>query len=461
MKQRRSLTLRIALLFGAVSTTVLLICGFVIEKAIDNHFYTQDSHELNAIALAVESSLSTLQPKSDLMLIRQRFDDIMIGHHGPQMHIYNKGKKLIYSNTSLDLASVLPFTSDELTQGTVVPWSDSGHHYRVLIRQVAEPFNGPYTLVITVSTDFHRHFLQEFRYILWFLIIGSIIILALMGWFVARQAHRPLNNMVKQIANINAGELATRIDTESVPLELNELSVTFNNLIQRLEESFNQLSNFSADIAHELRTPITNLTTQTQVILSQKRCVEDYQETLYSNMEEFERMTQMINDMLFLAKTDNGLQVLNNEKTDLRAEVNNLLDFYSALAEESEVSLFVTGQAQMYCDRLMFRRALSNLLSNAIRHTPAGETISMQLSSQEQQASIAIHNPGMPIPSNHIARLFDRFYRVDPSRQHDNEGAGLGLSITKLIVELHGGEISVTSDELGTEFKVVCPISDR
>lgn len=461
MKPSRSLTLRIALLFGAISTTVLLICGFVIEKAIDNHFYTQDSHELNAIALAVESSLSTLQPKSDLMLIRQRFDDIMIGHHGPQMHIYNKEKKRIYSNTELDLASIPILTSDQVTQGTVVPWSDSDHHYRVLIRQVAEPFNGPYTIVIAVSTDFHRHFLQEFRYILWFLIIGSIIIMAIMGWYVARQAHRPLNNMVKQIANINAGELAKRIDTESVPLELNELSVTFNNLIQRLEESFNQLSNFSADIAHELRTPITNLTTQTQVILSQKRCVEDYQETLYSNMEEFERMTQMINDMLFLAKTDNGLQVLNNEKTDLRAEVNNLLDFYSALAEESEVSLFVTGQAQMYCDRLMFRRALSNLLSNAIRHTPAGETISMQLSSQEQQASIVIHNPGMPIPSNHIARLFDRFYRVDPSRQHDNEGAGLGLSITKLIVELHGGKISVTSDELGTEFKVVCPISDR
>ena len=460
MNHPRSLTLRLSLLFSVVATIVFLIFGWIIEQAIENHFYSEDSKELNAIAQAVEKSLSTLQPNSEFMLIQQRFDDLMIGHHNPQMHIYNASGNRLYSNTELDLASVPIPSSNQSLQGSILQWNSSHHNYRVLIRKVAEQFNGPYTIVIAVSTDFHQHFLQKFRQTLWLMITCSIIIMAFMGWLVVRHGHRPLRRMVEQIANINTNKLTTRIAPETIPVELIELATSFNALLQRMEESFNRLSNFSADIAHELRTPVTNLITQTQVILSQTRNVEEYKETLYSNMEEYERMAQMINDMLFLAKTDNNLHAIYTEDIDLRGEIENLLDYYGAWAEECGILLSVVGHAHVRCDPLMMRRALSNLLSNAIRHTPTGKTINVRLGTKKNEACIVIHNPGTAIPIEHLPKLFDRFYRIDPSRQHGHEGAGLGLAITKSIVELHGGKISVTSNETGTEFKIVCPVSD-
>lgn len=460
MKQPSSLTLRLSLLFGVVATIVFLIFGWIIEQAIENHFHSGDREELNAIAQAVEKSLSTLQVKSDLTLIQQRFDDLMIGHHNPQMHIYDASGKRLYNNTKLDLSSIPIPASDQLLQGTLLQWISSDHNYRVLIRKVAGQFNGPYTLVIAVSTDFHRHFLQEFRHILWLMIFCSIAIMSFMGWLVVRHGHRPLHRMVEKIASINANELTARIALETVPTDLSELAMSVNALLQRLEDSFIQLSNFSADIAHELRTPVTNLVTQTQVMLSQTRNVAEYQETLYSNMEEYERMAQMINDMLFLARTDNNLHATNTEEIELRAEVDNLLDYYGAWAEECGILLSVVGHAHARCDRLMMRRALSNLLSNAIRHTPTDKTINVRLGTKKNEAYIVIHNPGTAIPTDHLSKLFDRFYRIDPSRQHGHEGAGLGLAITKSIVQLHGGKISVTSDETGTEFKIVCPVSD-
>lgn len=460
MKQPKSLTLRLSLLFGIVTTIVFLIFGWIIEQAIENHFFSEDSKELNAIAQAVEKSLSTLQSSSDLMLIQQRFDDLMIGHHYPQMHIYNALENRLYSNTELDFSSISIPRFEKSKQATILSWNSSHHNYRVLIRQVAEQFNGPYTIFIAVSTDFHQHFLQKFRQTLWLMITCSIIIMAFMGWLVVRYGHRPLRRMVEQIANINTNKLTTRIAPETIPVELIELATSFNALLQRMEESFNRLSNFSADIAHELRTPVTNLITQTQVILSQTRNVEEYKETLYSNMEEYERMAQMINDMLFLARTDNNLHAINTEEIELRAEVDNLLDYYGAWAEECGILLSVVGHAHARCDRLMMRRALSNLLSNAIRHTPPGKTINVRLGTKKNEAYIVIHNHGTAIPTDHLSKLFDRFYRIDPSRQHGHEGAGLGLAITKSIVELHGGKISVYSDETGTEFKIVCPVSD-
>jgi two-component system, OmpR family, heavy metal sensor histidine kinase CusS len=459
MMQPRSLTLRLSLLFGIVATIVFIIFGLIVRQAIENHFHFEDSKELNSIAHEVEQSLLTLKPNFDLMLIKQRFDDLMIGHHNPQMHIYDSLGNQLYSNTELEFSSIPQPSLIQLSQGTILQWNSSHHDYRVLMKKVVKQINDSYTIVIAVSTDFHRRFQQEFHRILWLMIFCSIAVMGFMGWLVVKHGHRPLHRMVKQIATINANDLTSRISPETVPIELGELAITFNNLMQRLEESFNRLTEFSADIAHELRTPITNLVTQTQVMLSQSRAVEEYKETLYSSMEEYQRMAQMINDMLFLAKTDNNLHAIKTNNIDLRNEVDNLLDYYSDWAEECAVSISVEGHVHIHCDRLMMRRALSNLLSNAIRHTPAGKTVHVRLGRMANDAYIIIHNLGTPIPAEHLSKLFDRFYRIDPSRQHRHEEAGLGLAITKSIIELHGGKIFVTSDETKTEFKIICPIS--
>ncbi len=460
MRQPTSLTLRLTLLFSAVATVVLLTFGWIIERSIEEHFEMQDINELKVIAQTVEQSLSTLRTHHDLSQIKQRLDDILVGHHGPLLSISDAAGKTLYNSPGADFSRIpLPSShADGLSQNNIQKWSDSKHHYRVLVQQVnGNSSDASYTVIVAVAIDFHLQFIKTFRYTLWLMIVCGIIIMALMSWIAVRQGHRPLHRIVEQISQTSANELNTRLDPETVPAELAELALSFNELLQRMEEAFTRLSNFSADIAHELRTPVTNLMTQTQVALSQARSADEYQEILYSNMEEYERMAQMIGDMLFLAKADNDLNPLNAETIDLKSELRNLFDYYEAWAEECHVSLALEGDAHVQGDRLMLRRALSNLIANAVRHTPPERRVAVTLSYTDGDVNIVVHNPGTPIPVEHLPKLFDRFYRTDPSRQRSGDGAGLGLAIVKSIIEAHNGTIVASSDKEGTAFSITLP----
>ncbi|HHL45755.1 MAG TPA: heavy metal sensor histidine kinase, partial [Gammaproteobacteria bacterium] len=372
MRRPISLTLRLTFLFSAIATVVLLTFGWIIERSLDRHFESEDIKELSMISQVVEQSLTTLEAKHDFAQLKQRFDDLLVGHHGPLLRLSDASGKLLYSSPGPNLARVPKPTGTPSSQDSIQLWSDGKHNYRVQIKRVPGS-GGPYTVITAVTIDFHLHFLSKFRHTLWLTVFGGIVVMGIMGWMAVRHGHQPLRNMVDQIGRISANELNTRLVPKAVPAELTELAASFNELLQRLEEAFNRLSNFSADIAHELRTPVTNLMTQTQVALSQVRSVEEYQEILYSSMEEYERMAQMIGDMLFLAKADNEQHPLHMETIDLESELHNLFDYYEAWAEGHQVSLNLEGQAQIRGDRLMLRRALSNLLSNAIRYTPAQE----------------------------------------------------------------------------------------
>jgi two-component system heavy metal sensor histidine kinase CusS len=251
-----------------------------------------------------------------------------------------------------------------------------------------------------------------------------------------------------------------RLDPNDVPVELRELVESFNRMIGRLEEGFERLSHFSSDIAHELRTPLTNLITQTQVGLSKPRDAQVYRELLYSGLEEQERLAKMVADMLWLAKSDNDLVKPALSTLDLAWEVRELFDYFEALATENNIELVLEGKVPtIRGDRALIRRALSNLLSNAIRHTPSGETVQVRLVDEDSHVSVAVINPGDTIPAKHLARLFERFYRVDPSRQRHSEGAGLGLAIAKSIIESHGGHIEARSHGGITIFTCTLPSS--
>ncbi len=458
MRQPLSLTLRLTVLFSAVATVVFLAFGWIIGHAIEKHFVLEDINELKIILKAVEQSLATPQPYNDLSPIKQRYDDILVGHHSALLYITNASGKPLYSSHGLDFSLIPRPSAEQFLQGDIQQWSDTQQNYRVLTQQITGKNNGPYTIIIAVTTDFHLHFFNNFRRTLWLMIISGVVIMGLMGWIAVQQGHRPLHHIVDQISRISANELNTRLSPNTVPAELTELAVSFNELLQRMEEAFIRLSNFSADIAHELRTPVTNLMTQTQVALSQARSAVEYQEILYSNMEEYERIAQMIGDMLFLAKADNGLNPPSAVNINLESEVSNLFDYYEAWAEECHVSLVLEGTACIKGDPLMLRRALSNLLSNAIRHTPANNCVTVNLRCDENKIFIVVENPGVPVSTEHLSKLFDRFYRIDPSRQRSGEGAGLGLAIVKSIIETHGGRIIATSNETGTQFRINLPV---
>ena len=284
----------------------------------------------------------------------------------------------------------------------------------------------------------------------------------LAAWLAVRWGHAPLRRISSTIRGVTSDHLHVRLAPGDVPIELEPLAASFNEMRNQLQASFLRLTHFSADIAHELRTPVTNLTTQTQVALSKARDPEAYREVLYSGLEEMERLGKMIGDMLYLAQADNQLSTPEMVDIDLASEVGALFDFFEALAEDQGIKLEVAGSAPMIRgDRLMIRRALSNLISNAPRYTARGDAIRVQLEDLGQSVRVRVLNRGPTIAPAHLANLFDRFYRADPSRQRKGDGAGLGLAIVRSIVEAHSGKVGVESADGETSFWMTFPVASR
>lgn len=458
MRHPPSLALRVTLLFGIAAAIVFPIFGWIIDHSINNHFNDEDSAELKIIATAVHQALSATRSEDTPTTLKQQLDGILTRYHGASLFIATQDGHSIFASAGPDLSVLIRNAAPALHRSSVQQWRDTGHTYRVLSQSLDHDSGRAYTVVAAILIDHHIQFLEDFRHTLWLMTASAIALMSLLGWIAVRQGHAPLHHIVSQIRQTSANELNVRLSPETVPRELTDLAVSFNEMLGRLEEAFIRLSNFSADIAHELRTPVTNLMTQTQVALSQSRSRDEYRETLYSNIEEFERMAQMIGDMLFLAQADNGLYTLNATAVDLDKEVQSLFEYYEVWADERHVTLALEGTATVSGDRLMLRRALNNLLSNAIRYTPVGQTVRVRLESNSRdEIDIVVENPGSPIPPEHLPRLFDRFYRVDPSRQRGGEGAGLGLAIVKSIVDVHDGRIGVNSTDDHTTFRITLP----
>ncbi len=462
MRRPPSLALRVTLLFGIAAAIVFPVFGWIIDRSINHHFSDEDTAELQIIATATHQALEATRSEDTPATLQPQLDAILTRYHSASLFIVTQDGRSIFASSGPgsgpDLSLLIRDAVPASPRSSVQQWRDTGHAYRVLIQHPDQGSGRAYTMVAAILIDHHIQFLEDFRHTLWLMTASAIVLMSLLGWIAVRWGHAPLHRIVTQIRQISANELNTRIAPETVPVELADLAMSFNEMLGRMEEAFVRLSNFSADIAHELRTPVTNLMTQTQVALSQSRSLDEYRETLYSNSEEFERMAQMIGDMLFLAQADNGLYTLNAITVDLHKEVQSLFEYYEVWADERHVTLALEGATTVPGDRLMLRRALSNLLSNAIRHTPTGQTVRVTLESSARDAfGIIVENPGTPIPPEHLPRLFDRFYRVDPSRQRGGEGTGLGLAIVKSIVDAHGGRIEVKSTDDCTIFRITFP----
>lgn len=455
-----SLTLRLTLLFALASAFVLFLLGLLIGNAVERHFEEQDLEVLSGKMQLVKHILERYPPPPPKETLTQQFDDALTGHHGLIVTVYGANGEILYANESLVFPLDLLSKSMSPGQARPVKWSSTDGHPRRGISSVVKfgaDSGGRYTVAISTEIDHHENFMTSFRQTLWGFMGLATLAMGVLGWFAVRRGLLPLQAIKHQAAEITANRLDTRLPVESIPVELADLADTLNGMLSRLEESFQRLSDFSSDLAHELRTPVSNLLTQTQVTLSKARSADDYRDILASNAEEFERLSRTISDMLFLAKADNHLLVPTQEAVDLKAEMTSLLEFYEPLIEEKELHLTFRGHVEVDGDRLMLRRAVGNLLSNAIRHTPERGYINIALEVEGGQVSIRIENSGETIPSEHLPRLFDRFYRVDASRQRAGEGSGLGLAITKSIALAHNGSVSVSSSDGVTSFSLWLP----
>lgn len=455
-----SLTARLALLFAAMTASVLIVVGVLIGRAVAHHFHELDDHELTGKLTLVGNLLQGAAPAQPLAERMLRLDDAFAGQDTVAV--------LLRDDQGNVLHAIQPgfFTPAQLggegLPTTSTPWAQDGHQVIGRAARIALPprLHAPgdamgvadaapgddAALIALVALDIshHVHFLDELRRGLWLGISAAAIAAALLGWFAAHRGLAPLRRVAATARDLSAERLGERLAEDGAPAEVRNLVDAFNGMLARLEASFRRLSDFSADIAHELRTPISNLMTQTQVALSRARSVDEYREVLASNMEEYERIARMVADMLFLAQAEDGRLPRAHEPVVLADEATALAEFYDALAEAQGVRIRVEGNATVHGDRLMLRRAVSNLLSNALRHTPAGGEIRIRVrvpASPASEAEICIENDGDPIPPEQLERIFDRFHRASTDRRRHGEGAGLGLAITRSIVHAHGGRI--------------------
>jgi two-component system heavy metal sensor histidine kinase CusS len=216
-------------------------------------------------------------------------------------------------------------------------------------------------------------------------------------------------------------------------------------MLARLHESFTRLTQFSSDLAHDMRTPLTNLLAEAQVALSQPRCADDYRAVIESSVDEFQRLSRLIDSMLFLARADSAQRRLSLQQVDARSEALLVAGYYESMAADAGVEIVVHGNAHFEGDVLLVQRALSNLVSNALTHAPRGSMVELHNVDLPRYARLSVSDSGAGITEPHLERIFDRFYRVDPARYNSARGTGLGLAIVKSIMNEHQGECSVES----------------
>ncbi|MFJ4344108.1 heavy metal sensor histidine kinase [Pseudomonas sp. NPDC089401] len=443
--RRLSLGTRLALLFAACTAAVSLGAGLLFSHASAQHFIELDQQLLESRLSLLRSQLAGLDSPEGLQNRLPALRNEL--RHQADLALRIDGRD---GSTWFTSRARLPPAPS--TPGLSTLHAD-GIDYRSLAAQ--PDAQTPARLTLFLDITHHQHFLQGMQRLIWLTVGLSALATALLGAWAARRGLRPLRQMGKVAASVSARSLTTRLPAKQMPDELAELADTVNAMLQRLDDAFQRLSAFSADIAHELRTPLSNLLTHTQVTLTRPRSLEEYREALHGNLEELQGMAQMINDMLYLAKADHGLLVPGQTTLALHDEVDALLEYYAPLAEDGEVRLVREGEALLQGDRQMLRRALSNLLDNALRFTPAGGQIRVTL---EPGSRICVANTGAAIEAAALPRLFDRFYRVDPARRSgSSEHAGLGLAITRSIVQAHGGSIRAQCQDGWTRFVIELP----
>ena len=332
-----------------------------------------------------------------------------------------------------------------------------GNRYRLLLGRlvlpaVGAPPAGSLLVALAIEPTQTRELRAREQRNLLVALCGAAALASLLGVWIARRIVVSARRLGTAASRIGARALHERLPLDDTPTELIESTVAFNHMLDRLQNAFERLSMFSSDLAHDLRTPISTLLGEAQVVLSRPRSAEEYRVVLESAVEEYERLSRTIGNMLFLAHVDNDQAALSARWIELDAALERVIGYFELLAEERGIALQRALRAEpgverrVWADETMLIRALSNLVSNALRYAPRGTSIQLLATvGAARDCTIEVSNEGPPIAPEHTQRIFERFYRADPSRQDSASGSGLGLAIVRSIMDLHRGTASVRS----------------
>ena len=440
----RSITSQLVVLF-TLAAALLLSCGLgALYWIIIRHAFAEDKEVLADKVAAIEADLSGTGGPQGLS------DDLKNLRPGDRtaywVRVLDSSGRTVVETPGM--SAVLPSSVFENTQAP-----DSSEFAPKDFRTASRLFSVVttshqaggqlYTIQAAQDRSADDEFMKYFAALLAVVIALGLIASAVIARTVTRRGLRPLGEMTHALRRVGPKQLHERVTAVGWPRELQPLALAFDDMLDRLEGSFARLSQFSADLAHELRTPIANIRGEAEVALTRSRTLEEYRAVIESTVAECQHLTHIVDNLLFLARSEAAEGHLECTTFDGRAAVEKIAAFYEPVAEEQKLTISCSGEAKFVADEMLFGRAVSNLLENALRHTPAGGTILISLADRSAQSEISVKDTGSGIAAEHLPRVFDRFYRADSSRS--SEGLGLGLALVKSITDLHGGSAAIES----------------
>jgi two-component system heavy metal sensor histidine kinase CusS len=444
MKPFRSIAARLAAMFATAALLVFSLLGYGLDHDLSATLRQQQLEQIDTKFQDINYILKRLRDPEQWQRVHAKLDALTPTDKSTRYWILSDDPQISYGNA---LAEIAGFDQDSDSTGEL---RIGGRPEPMLMRSAYFPEDERHAalrFIVGVDSGPYARTRRAFRTFLLLGIACGVPLVALIGYLIARLGLVPLRQLSDEAHALSPSTLSQRLITKDLPSELSALVASFNGALDRLEKTYQQLESFNADVTHELRTPLATLIGQTQVALSRDRSAPQLVEVLQSNLEDLERLRGIVNDMLFLARADLGERPQQLLPTSLAEQVNKTVEFLDLLIEDARISVNVQGDAKAPIESALFQRAVTNLLHNAIRHSQAGSTVVVEVGNaiEDRQARVAVSNWGPEIPSGHLHRIFDRFYRVEIARADSVDSHGLGLAIVKAVAEMHTGHVFATS----------------
>lgn len=466
-KRPASLALRLAVAFAVAAFLLLLAAiafpyfalAFNLDRE-DNESLTEKVAVIDA--LARKSPVNSAEFRDDL----QQEAELQVSSPVVLRVLRADGSSLVESK---GMSAILPTSAfPEPTKFGAGPnrfldmTLPDGRAFRVLSQTVSPVGSSKDPLVVQVGLDrsAEARLLSNYRTGLIVELGLGLVACAFGGYLIAQRGLRPISRMAETVRHIGSATLNERIAPGGFPAELSALASAFNMMLQQLEDAFTRLSRFSADIAHELRTPINNVRGLVEVSLNSSQPEGERNRLLGASLDECQRLSRLIDNLLFLARAENPRTQINRQVVNVVDELKKMQEFYEAAGSEAGVTIHLDTMQPVEADvdRLLLQRAIGNLIENALAHTPRDGVVKLSAQRRDGEIRIEITDTGRGIPADHLPHVFERFHRVDPSRSKNTGGLGLGLAIVKSIAGLHGGIVEVHSEPgAGSRFTLIIP----
>jgi len=456
---------KLTIWYGGILALILLIFSSGVYIYFKNSLEKSIDVKIKSIAEVLASSM-TEEHSGNVFGNFERYLENVLGKKpkGKFIQIIDSSGKIGAKMNDIETDAIPTRfnTTERALKGEIVyeTIEDANPRLRMITMPILD--NKKITSIVQVGSSL-ADFDETMRKLLIIMVISiptSISVTIIMGYFMAKKTLRPVDQIRRAAVKISSSNLDERIDIKGRKDELGRLAETFNAMIARLKDSFQRINQFSIDVSHELKTPLTILKGETEVVLRKDRDNEEYRNLLQSNLEEIDRMARIIDDLLLLSKADRKDMKLNIGNISLRDLVADVCMNMKIFADKKEIVLVVDELAdvRLIGDELKLRRMLWNIMENGIKYTPKGGVVTVSSYINNGFVCVNVTDNGMGISGDDIKYIFDRFYRADRSRKRES-GSGLGLSISKWIAEAHKGAIEVTSQlSKGSQFLIKLPI---